>query len=190
MKTISKKYVFGYGSLINCVSASKTLDRKLSREDLVPANLDNFQRSWSLWDDVFSEKLHEKVKGIYLNIIPSQDNYTNGVIIEINDKELKNLSIREKNYHCIDVTNSIKISNEKVFDNFEVFSFIGKDEYLVKGDTLDGYIFENYIKIVDAGISDISKEFHSEFYETTLVSNMPILDGAYSFVDYNQQKKV
>ncbi|GAB3903255.1 gamma-glutamylcyclotransferase [Larkinella knui] len=185
-----KKYVFGYGSLINCSSASKALNRNLSKEDIILVNLINFQRNWSLWDEVFSLKLQKNVKGIFLNILQSQGNYMNGIIIEVSDEELKNLVIREKNYDCIDVTNNIEFTDKNLSDNFEVYSFIGKNEYIFDENILDGYIFENYIKIVDVGLINISEEFRNEFYKTTLNRNTSILEGAYSFIDYNQQKLV
>ena len=183
-----KKYIFGYGSLINLESASRTLKRPLSKGDVKVANLKNYQRNWLLWDTVFSSELSEEVRGIFLNVSYSEGEYLNGVLIELNDEELGYFKIREKNYNCVDVSENIELELNDSDEEYIVYTFAGKSDFLLNNDFTNSYIFEKYIDIVNIGLSNFGEAFYSEFTKTTVLNSVPKLSGTYTFVDSSQQK--
>ena len=185
-----KKYIFGYGSLINLESASRTLKRTLFTSDVETVVLSNYSREWNLFDDVFSSNLDKQVNAVFLNITPNDNGKINGLAIGVSDEELEYLKIREKNYLCVDVSEYIKKSKKffKAGEPFQVFTFVGKKECLTTSFPDNRYfVFSKYISIVENGVSSFGKSFKAKFIETTGTIEFPIIDGDYSFINTNQQ---
>jgi hypothetical protein len=182
-----KRYLFGYGSLINLESASRTLKRVLSKNDVFITRLNQFQRNWLLWDNVFSEHLQKEVKGVFLNVSVSKEEYLNGLIFELSDEELGYFKLREKNYDCLDVTELVEIENFNYNVKFKVFTFAGKPDCLLNNSE-NSFIFERYIQIVNSGVTQFGDDFKKEFEKTTVLNNLPKIEGPYSFVDNKQQQ--
>jgi hypothetical protein len=174
--------LFGYGSLINLESASRTLKRKVEKQDVYVAALHNYSRDWSIADDVYAMELFRKVKGIFLNIVPKEASHLNGIICAVTENELSMMKVREKNYDCIDVTNLIVCKNIS-FTNHRVVTFVGKVENIVSSHENDCYVFDQYVKKVMKGVDDFGKVFYQEFIRTTTPHLLPILQGDYQFVD-------
>ena len=60
-------YLFGYGSLINLVSAQKSFKRELKQEDLIPVNIKGYDKVWNSIEFIeFEDK--KQVNGIFLNL--------------------------------------------------------------------------------------------------------------------------
>ncbi|WP_028522666.1 hypothetical protein [Runella limosa] len=182
-----KSYIFGYGSLVNLVSASRTLKRDLSNKDVYIAKLNQYQRNWFLWDNVYSEQLQNQVKGVFLNISYSKNDYLNGLIFEISDEELDYFKLREKNYNCVNVTELVEIENFNLNEKCKILTFAGKKDYLLDVDFENAYIFERYIEIVHTGVAQFGKVFQEEFEKTTIQSKIPQIPGSYIFIDKQQQ---
>lgn len=182
-----KKYIFGYGSLINLSSASRTLKRDLLKEDILICNLHNYQRSWTIWDFAFSEELSQQIKSVFLNITFLKNSYLNGIIFEISDNELSNFKIREKNYDCVDVTHLIECESLKIDSNIRIYTFVGKKDFLTEPQSNGYYVFQKYIEIVENGICSLDETFINEFRNTTISTSIPIIKGYYSFIDNKQQ---
>src|SRR5688572_12851915 len=105
--------LFGYGSLINLESASRTLKRELVRKDVATAVLRDYKRNWTLWDEVISNDLGQQVKAVFLNVEPQEDSFLNGIVFRVSNDELDYFKIREKNYYCADITQLVSL-NESV----------------------------------------------------------------------------
>ena len=176
----------GYGSLINLESASKTLRRKITKNDVRTGLLHGFERSWTLWDNVFSMDLEKQVKGVFLNIMPKEGAFLNGTLLTISNSELEFLKVREKNYECVEVTKEITLHNQSD-SHLSVFTFLGKKEHLVGDDADNYFIFERYLELVNLGILEFGELFSSVFNNTTRASSLPRLPGLYTFVDTSQE---
>lgn len=178
--------IFGYGSLINLASASRTLQRELVKEDFHVATLHNFQRSWTYWAYVHSALLDKQVKGVFLNIENCKDAKLNGIVFRVDENELEYLKKREKNYDCIDISKDLIFEN--ILSDFDlVFTFIGNPTNIIKNSGDDCYIFKKYINIVETGVNMLGDEF-SKFFNTTTTSVFtPLVEGDYFFIDIEQQ---
>ncbi|MFT3910969.1 MAG: gamma-glutamylcyclotransferase family protein [Ferruginibacter sp.] len=179
--------LFGYGSLINLESASKTLKRKLEKHDVYPSSLQGYIREWNIADDVIAMELTKIVKGIFLNIIPEKASHLNGILCSITDNELSMMKVREKNYDCVDVTALITCDFFSL-KSHKVVTFIGKQENIIKEDDGNCYVFHQYVKKVIKGVHDFGKAFNEEFNQTTMPYSFPTLHGDYQFVDAIQNK--
>lgn len=183
-----KQLLFGYGSLINLESASRTVQRKLTREDINAGILEGYERNWTLWDDVTASTLEKQVRGVFLNLAPLQNAFCNGVMFEISDEELAYFVSREKNYNCVDVTNLITRTERIIAAGYRVVTFVGKAEHIVTAAT-DGYfVFDRYLDIVNTGVHAMGNEFINVFNNTTRPNIFPTLPGIYTFVNTAQQK--
>jgi hypothetical protein len=181
------KLLFGYGSLINLESASKTLKRQLETHDVYPALLQGYIREWNIADDVIAMELSKTVKGIFLNIIPEKASHVNGILCAIADNELSMMKVREKNYDCVDVT-SLIICDSVSFKNHRVVTFVGKTENIIREDDGSCFVFDQYIKKVIKGVLGFCEKFHEEFTQTTTPHSFPVLYGDYQFADAIQNK--
>lgn len=184
-------YIFGYGSLISAESASRTLRREIDLFDLIPAHLLSYKRGWTLKDKVFSEKLAREIDAVFLNIEKTPGKMLNGVLIKITEKELDNLSIREKNYDVFEITNFVKLTNEVSIDPaLKAFTFIGKDAYKIGQADKDSFIMKRYVDLVRAACARLGESFRHEYDETTEPAKFKVIDGNYTFVDTQQSKYV
>jgi len=184
-----KKFIFGYGSLINLESAGRTLQRPLTREEVYTVTLNGYTRCWNLFDDVFSEIMNEEVKAVFLNIANSENSNINGIILPVNELELSEFKTREKNYDCVDVTKLIKITDERSpKKKYRVYTFVGKASCLTENINNHYFVFQKYINIVERGVNSFTSDFTSEFHKTTMPLSFEILQGDYKFIDAKQQK--
>lgn len=181
-------FLFGYGSLINLESASRTLKRPLSMQEVHAGVLKGYERNWTLWDDVFSDSLGKQVKGVFLNLVASEVSSANGVLINISNEELEYFILREKNYNYTDITNQVTFSPELNDDNYKVITFVGKEENLVFENAEGYYVFDRYLDIVNSGIRSFGYDFEAMFHQTTQPYPFPAITGPYTFIDMAQQK--
>ena len=101
----SRHFIFGYGSLIcpdSCRITAPTLSEG-ERAEPLPVSIKNLRRSWNV--PFYLPALSDgsrKVKGMtVLGVQRCEDNSNsmcNGVLIEVNENELKQFDIREMNY--------------------------------------------------------------------------------------------
>lgn len=181
-----RQLLFGYGSLINLESASRTLKRTLSVNDVTTAMLTGYERSWSLWDNALADSLERAVKGVFLNVMPAADASLNGVVIDVSDDEMGYFLLREKNYDCTDITDRL-ILDKDIATDFKAFTFVGKKDYLAIAPAAEYYIFSRYIDIVNTGVKAFGDEFANMYDNTTRPAQFPIIPGTYSFIEASQQ---
>lgn len=184
-----KTYVLGYGSLMNLESASRTLKKKINKKDVITVRLLGYKRNWSLADDVYSEALKKETNAIFLNIEQCESSFLNAVIIPFSKTQLEYLKTREKNYHCVDVTNNTELLQAKKLNSMDrIFTFVGKDENIVKSNKPNCFVFQRYIDIVSEGLKSFDDKFCDEFERTTEKHSFNILSGTYSFINEEQNK--
>lgn len=180
-------YLFGYGSLINLESASRTLKREIGQADVIPCTLFGFLRSWSLWDDVFSDKLGEQVRAIFLNIVQQPGAFLNGIIFPISESELEYFLSREKNYDCTDISSQLFYpGNNRPPESSRILTFVGMRKYFIQ-EGEPGYVFSRYINIVQSGVDSFGEAYSKEFKDSTALHSFPVIEGTYHFVDSAQQ---
>jgi len=185
------KYIFGYGSLIHRESASRALEETLDSGDVLPAALIGYRRSWTLRERVFSRNLGQEVDAAFLDIREVEGDSINGVLIAVDQDKLRRLSLREKNYELIDVTDHIRtLSSQRLDRGARVFTFRGKPGHHVNAGKGDIYVLTSYKEKVTAGCEQLGEEFLHRFEESTDPPEFPELNGTYTFVDRVQARYV
>ena len=177
-------YLFGFGSLINLISAQKSFKRVLTQNDLIPVKIKGYERVWNALESIqFGE---EKVNGVFLNIQKKEDSILNGVVIEISKEELEILKLREKNYSCITIKSS-DVLDESFDDNLIAFMTINDEKLAKIGDT-NSFIPAKYIEVVKEGLKNYDDNFIKEFEKTFENYPFTLKDGSYVFTDPIQNK--
>jgi len=175
-------YVFGYGSLVNVESASRTLRRSLTVEELIPAYLLGYKRSWGVIDRVRSHKLEREISGVFLSIQPDQYARTLGAIIKVNDDEMSRLLLRERSYDCHEIGALITPFEESLPNLDKILTFVARENRrAIPGDP-DSFVLAKYQSIVDNGCIALGADFTRSFRDTTQSPAFPILEGDYDFV--------
>lgn len=173
---MNKIMVFGYGSLINLVSASTTLHRNLEQKDIIQMSLNGYERIWNYASEVYSEKLNKNVTAVYLNIVKQDGKHINGIAFEINQEELNYLIKRERYYDLVDVSNSV---DKKVDAKVYVFVCTDSAHIAKTGDNV--FVMQRYIDIVENGCKLLGQEFYKDYLETTQPIPFEIVTGDYKF---------
>lgn len=175
-----RKYVFGFGSLIDPSSFSKSIKRKeWFVEDFPLAMLKGYKRVWNIaMDNDESIPGYKRYKTIadekyphcfvtFLNIKPSKTDEVIGTIVEVNEDELKLLIKREKNYLKQNVTESIVHSP---IDG-SVFAFIGTSEaeerFNSRTQHKPAVISKSYFKLVENAYRSRGKVAYANYLSTT-----------------------
>lgn len=177
-------YLFGFGSLINLISAQKSFKRVLTQNDLIPVKIKGYERVWNAVESIqFGE---EKINGVFLNIQKKEDSILNGVVIDISQEELEILKLREKNYSCIIIKSSDIL--DKSFDDDLIAFMTTNEEKLAKIGDIDSFIPVKYIEVVKEGLKNYDIDFIKEFEKTFENYPFPLKDGFYIFTDPIQNK--
>lgn len=170
--------VFGYGSLINRSSAEKTLGRTLCKNQICCATAHHFMRSWTARGCVRLQ-VKEKIipcDAVFLDLTASQGGQCNGVVIEVSQRELAQLDIREKGYErCV-----VELETPEGLVSGYTYVIPEADKFG------HGIILGNYKKIIDEALQELPDSFGAQFWESTLASDVPVMDGNYIFEDCEQ----
>ena len=156
----NKILIFGYGSLINNKSLKKTLPKA---EIIDTGILRGYKR---VFGTKSTNRLTKNNRSIsVLNIEKNPKYYLNGVIIEINENDQKDLGERESAYERKElkvITDKNQELNALVFiDNSGITLPYLKDEPIQK----------NYLNVCLKGAKSHGEKFHKEFLETTFIYN-------------------
>ncbi|MEZ5534239.1 MAG: gamma-glutamylcyclotransferase family protein [Thiolinea sp.] len=176
-------FVFGYGSLMNPVSAEKTLHRPLCREDFHCATLHDYVRSWTAPGCI---RLQEKESGrirpcdaLFLDLSYRPGQSCNGVVVEVTVAELQRLDIREQGYQRCVV--------ELEFDDgccLEGFTYVMPE--CTKQH--EGIIAARYKQMIDEALQAFPADFAARFWQTTQPSAAKVVEGEYVFDDCAQNQ--
>lgn len=174
-----KKYIFGYGSLINLKSAAKTFQRPISDDDIRLVSAAGYFRVWRIVVPVRTEQENgEIVSAVFLDIEQRGDSDVNGVLIEVTDEELSNLDIRESSYDRLEITSHVR----PCIEDGVVYTYQGKPSFFVEH--YDRPVVPGrYLAMVAAGVERWGSEFSNQYDVTTEPCPFEIFDGAYRFCD-------
>lgn len=107
-------YIFGYGSLVNPRNLARFLGRSLTNYQF--CYLKNYRRCWNVamnnqlnlpdYKYYVDARSGQRFDGFvaFLNIYPSENSQILGILFEINDQEIQQLDLRERNYHRLAIS--------------------------------------------------------------------------------------
>ncbi len=171
--------VFAYASLVNGESAAEILGRSVGPG--VVADLYGFRRSWSVArNNRKSEKTFARVGDgwvpdhvLLLNAAEAKLNdYLNGVIYTVTERELKRLEKREKRYSSIEVRDRLTYRQENwepgdALSFTEVYTFTGKPGHLISLPPPKSCVLESYMDAVVEGFKQLGGRELEIYHETT-----------------------
>ena len=173
-------YIFGYGSLINPASISKTLGRKIQKEELIIGTLPNYRRTWTVPVKVKipSYPNQEFYEALFLDLTEMKGNSCNGVLIPIIESTLPDFDEREKQYERKKVT----VQTEQ--GSIDSFAYIAPSHKK----TQKGIILQKYLDLVKNAVFQYSLEFQKEYWKSTDQYPPTVIEGDYQFYDPDQNK--
>ena len=164
------QYIFGYGSLINPISVSETLGRKVK---LTPAILNNHYRTWTASVNVITSKGLEQAR--FLDLSNENGTFCNGVVFQIYDYETKYLDCREQGYSKKEI--DISTFKEHKPKTVTATTYLMTDN--CKSST--GSLPTKYKAIVEKGLSHYNKSFKQTFLSTTEIYCGKYMKDKYRF---------
>ena len=177
-------YLFGYGSLINLVSAQKSFKRVLTYDDLIPVSINGYEKVWNSIEHIQFDGVD--VNGVFLNLKIDENASTNGAVVKITDEEFELLKLREKNYSCITIKKE-QVSNIKLDEDLVAFMTTNEEKIAKVGDETC-FIPAKYIDILTDSFEFYEEEFILEYKKC--LNNLPfeLKEGTYKFSDPIQNK--
>lgn len=170
--------VFGYGSLINRSSAEKTLGRSLCQNQICCATAHHFVRSWTARGCVRLQYKERVIPcdAVFLDLTERHGGQCNGVMIDVSQRELAQLDIREKGYERC----AVDLETQDGLISGYTYVIPEEDKFG------HGIILGNYKKIIEEALQELPDSFSTQFWESTLESDVPVMDGHYIFEDCAQ----
>jgi cation transport regulator ChaC len=148
-----KDYIFGYGSLINDFSRMRTGQTG----EIIPARVSGIRRQWNISSSVS--------KTTYVGIIKEQGSTCNGVIVFVDEDELRKFDDREKCYNRIKINrNDIESLSSDDVPEGNIWIYVIKESKTCSG---SHPIRQSYIDTIIAGCLAIGEDFAREFISTT-----------------------
>ena len=179
-------YLFGYGSLVNILSAQKSFHRTLEHKDLVPVVVQGYEKVWNSIEHVIFEDEEQQSDAVFLNLHQDMRKSTNGVLLKIDEQEFANLRLREKNYACVEIDPK-KIQGLTIDEKIYTFMTTDIEKIAHKGKT-DCFIPQRYIDLLERGVASYDEAFRSQFIQSYSDLPFEIKDGTYNFSDPIQNK--
>jgi cation transport regulator ChaC len=177
--------VFGYGSLVSRASIAETLGHETPAP--IPARLKGWRRRWSIYRlNTAHEKVFERVDGkpfqhiVGLNIERApkapENEWPNGVLIELTEGELQRLDRREVRYDRVGVDPAAAITSEPHgFDR--IFVFTAKEGHYTAETPPEAIIIASYVHACEAAFGELGPEAWEEFLATTGEFPAPVVDA-------------
>jgi cation transport regulator ChaC len=177
MSPIERIAVFGYGSLVDPVSAVRTLGRPVGEP--VPARLGGWKRRWSQKrDNLTCEKTFAlRADGrtptwvLGLNVEPADGSEEhgplNGVLLEVTAEELDRLDLREIRYDRVDVTKLVELGpgGGEGFDR--VITYTAKHDHYAPTAPDDAVILATYVNAVETAFAALGEGEREVYLQTT-----------------------
>ncbi len=176
-------YILGYGSLINLQSLTETMQRDILSTDIIAVKLNGYKRIWNLKDTIITFDDNRTITGIFLNIAKSDADWTNGIIFEVSDEELKSLDERERNYVKHDVSEKVRAYTDIDLSGAKIYSYVAENPiYLQDKASENTYVMDLYVEIVEKGCKAIGEAFYQDYLTSTAKHEFSTLEGDYDFV--------
>jgi len=167
--------VFGYGSLMNMMSAEKTLCRVMYQGDFQSAVLHHYARSWTAPSCIRLQQECGRFipcDGLFLDLSPSHGQRCNGVVVEVSEQELAVLDVREHGYaRCVV---ELELACGSLCEGFTYMM-------PVEAKQREGVIPARYKRMIDEALKSFPASFADTFWETTQESDAPVVEGEYVF---------
>jgi cation transport regulator ChaC len=158
---------------MNPASAARTLGRMPSKEELIPARLEGWQRKWQLHIDGCYGENGDVCTVVFLDITPAENGRSmNGILLPVSDEELERLDQRERHYNRTDVTHLISPGVDGV-----VYTYIGKDD--CNRPPEGSFVMAYYEQVVADALELWGTEFAGEYHETTIPHEFQLHHGEY-----------
>jgi hypothetical protein len=173
-------YIFGYLSLIQQESASTSVDAADYAQTTIPVKVSGYTRSWGAVRENENADFKRYVKFpsgdlvdrfCWATLIENADGFVNGVCIEVDASELRNLDYRETGYDRVEITQSVTAYNGFRLKNYSVYTYIAKN-YCENIDLSSTFIDSNYINLGISGAADLDKKvngFLSDYINSTSI---------------------
>jgi hypothetical protein len=155
-----KKYIFGYGSLVNNRSRFMTLKR--NSESIISIIHKDFGyiRKWNY----YNKNLNKIALGLEQNV---NSDYINGIIFKVDDNELINLDKREIGYERIIVPNKFINCNDFVLnEEMCIYTYILTNKFKIKKINKN-YDNLSYLHICCDGFIQHGEDFYKQFHQYT-----------------------
>jgi cation transport regulator ChaC len=175
----SEILLFGYGSLINKQSASRSL-KPCAIDTMEPAIAFGVKRVFNYQakkTDHWGKDQHKKEKAM-ANLTPSMDisQCVNGVIMKIDHEDLANLIQREKGYDLIPILIAPWKKVQAGAQNIEIkiaYTFMASTEPRdhVTYTSLHYYPIRGYLHAIQDGALEYGEDFLNFWNETTFLAN-------------------
>ena len=180
--SVARIAVFGYGSLVSRASIGQTLGR--DADPPVPASLQGWRRRWTLVrDNRTAEKGFEPLGGdpfdhcLGLNLerlrpddAPGASVAPNGALIELSERELDRLDLREIRYHRVDVTEAFADAG---FDL--VVTYTARPEHFAPAPPERAVVIAGYLEAVEAAFAELGPGELDRFRATTGEPPAPVV---------------
>jgi Gamma-glutamyl cyclotransferase, AIG2-like len=161
-------YIFGYGSLIEQASRTRTTAAAIY---VLPAKVKGFARGWWARTGVVG------FSTTFAGAIPKELAFMNGVVYAVSDDELDRTDKRESGYTRTDITKSVEILGGSFKPEGKVWVYLNKfnDEQELKNSlpSAEFPIVQSYVDICLAGCLQIQQgfpeagNFAAEFIQST-----------------------
>ena len=180
--SVTRIAVFGYGSLVSRASIGETLGREA--DPPVPVSLRGWRRRWTLVrDNRTAEKGFEPLAGdpfdhcLGLNLERLRPEDTrgaadppNGALIELSERELDRLDLREMRYHRVDVTEAFADTG---FDL--VVTYTARPEHFAPAPPERAVVIAGYLEAVEAAFAELGPGELDRFRATTGEPPAPVV---------------
>lgn len=166
--------LFAYGSLVSPDSAARTLGRPVL--DAVPARLAGWQRRWSQARDnlgcekTFARRSDGSLPRHVLGLNVERAEGTggpNGVLIEIGERELERLDVREMRYDRVEVTAEVEPWDGRPARFDLVFAYSAKPEHHAPQPLPDSVVLASYVRAVRDAFAALGLEQLELYAETS-----------------------
>ena len=171
------EHVFGYGSLAS----------DLLREGGSVAWLRGYRRTWGVAADnahaipgykqyrLRSDGTTPRVFVAFLDLVPAQTDFVNGVVAQVDTARLADLDLRERNYDRVDVTAAVDSSVEG-----RVWTYVGSPSgrsRLAEGASGGRLaISRDYVESVHAAFRQLGDNHYDDFLVSADMDGLPVLD--------------
>lgn len=177
--------LFGYGSLLNLESMSRTLERSLGPEDVQVVSLEGYVRTWRYvtWSQFAIDREGEPTRTVFLDLREKARCLCNGLVVPVRSSEWERLDRREKGYERIEVTGLVQGEW-----NEPVYTYISREAFRYDAVRDQGAVVaENYSRIIEQGIQKLGSEFRPGYERSTEPHSFPLRPGDCWFADPDQE---
>ena len=155
-----KKYIFGYGSLVNNRSRNTTLKRNSESFTTIINKDFGYIRKWNYYD----KNINKIALGLEKNI---NGDYINGILFNVEESELVELDKREIGYERIIIPNKYIDSHNLILsEKVIIYTYIPTENFKIK-EINKNKDNKKYLNICCDGFIKYGENFFKQFYQYT-----------------------